>query len=600
MSIPDVHHVGLATTFHGLVHPISTPQNIVHQYRGIKYASIPARFRQSKLCISYPRTRVDCTRYGPICPQLKGRRTLEETLFGLELNEIPDHGPLKQHEFECLNLNITCPGGLTSYSRVPVMVWVHGGGDRGSGSSWVYDGGALVRKSMIIGKPIILVNFNYRLGLFGFAASPQLREDCKAAGEEGVGNYGLRDQRRALEWIHRFISEFGGDPHNVTLFGESTGASDIVYHLISTCNQSKPLFHRAIVQSAIIDTSIPDVASAGWHLSRLMSALRISTTAQLRAIDAEKLLAYGQTMRAVDDGVFFRPGWKSFFMLEDKHHHHHHREKVLRLPANLQPLIIGDCACDSVLWSLPASQWTSAAVVRRLKAVCQSISKASQILGAYDISSSTPESEITERVLELIGDARVAWPMECVAQNTKHERGGRGVWRYVFDQDGPKRGIPHHAVDLMYLFDNVPDAFPSSSSSEFGATEEWACTFTDDEDDVESSLTFSSVTVRSDETEDGSDEEWRSPTVDEWSYSRVRDAIQERWIAFAYGEAPWNEEKVFVFGPEGETGERSAQIFNGRRRVHAWKTALAPLGMEVVQKVGVELSRGPPLGVRVH
>jgi len=83
--------------------------------------------------------------------------------------------------------------------------------------------------------------------------------------------------------------------------------------------------------------------------------------------------------------------------------------------------------------------------------------------------------------------------------------------------------------------------------------------------------------------------------VDEWAYVRVRDAIQERWISFAHGEAPWREDKVFVFGPEGETGERSSCIFEGRRRKAIWKQALEPLGMELVQKVGVELSRGPAL-----
>jgi len=101
------------------------------------------------------------------------------------------------------------------------------------------------------------------------------------------------------------------------------------------------------------------------------------------------------------------------------------------------------------------SLWTSAGVVRRLKAICQSLSKTNAILRVYDINSFTPDDEIMERVLELVNDAHVAWPTQCVADNAKQERGGKGVWRFVFDQEGPTRGLPHHAADLMYLFDNI-------------------------------------------------------------------------------------------------------------------------------------------------
>ena len=88
---------------------------------------------------------------------------------------------------------------------------------------------------------------------------------------------------------------------------------------------------------------------------------------------------------------------------------------------------------------------------------------------------------------------------------------------------------------------------------------------------------------------------WSMTTVDEFSYSRVRDTMQERWLAFAYGEAPWDENKLFVFGPEGEAGERSVGVLDGRRRTRVFKEVLAPLGMELVQKIATELSRGPPL-----
>jgi hypothetical protein len=112
----------------------------------------------------------------PICPQKRKLRTAEELLFGIPLDEFPVQ-ELKQDEFECLNLNITCPAGLTPDSKIPVMVWVHGcvslpfcslseisyrvcrGGDAGSGSEWYYDGGAIVRTSIFIRKPVIFVTF---------------------------------------------------------------------------------------------------------------------------------------------------------------------------------------------------------------------------------------------------------------------------------------------------------------------------------------------------------------------------------------------------------------------------------------------------------
>jgi len=112
----------------------------------------------------------------PVCPQTKGK-TVEEELLGFSDDEFPIQN-FKQIESECLNLNITCPGGLTRESRVPVMLWIHGcasasswvlalsliscsGGNRGSGSHWLFDGGAFVQNTSRMGKPVILVTIKY-------------------------------------------------------------------------------------------------------------------------------------------------------------------------------------------------------------------------------------------------------------------------------------------------------------------------------------------------------------------------------------------------------------------------------------------------------
>lgn len=404
----------------------------------------------------------------------------------------------------------------------------------------------------------------------------------------------------------------------MTLFGESSGATDIVYQLLSAANQTRPLFSRAIIQSAIIESYLPNVARAGCHLSRIQSALHVSSVDELRTIDVEKLVEMRSLHRVIDDGEFFRKDWHEYFdhnpsLRSEKEsaslkavpprRSSRSRSRLQELRStsrastpliphlqalnNLQPLIIGDCCSDSMLWSDPISTWTGPAVVRRLKACIQSLTKANNLLRAFELSSCTPDEELPERLFELVNDARVAWPAEIIAGNAKRERGGRNVWRYVFDQEGPSRGVPHHEADLIYLFDNVPLPKIKLAASLSPPTDAccYDCSFDEEEIDIERRRrSWGSST---------SEEEWETYVVDPFSYARIRDTIQEKWITFANGEAPWNEDKVFVFGPEGETGERSKSIFEGRRRRQVWKEVFEPLGMQLVQKVGVELSRGP-------
>jgi para-nitrobenzyl esterase len=119
------------------------------------------------------------------------------------------------------------------------MVWIHGGGHRVGASSFpIYNGEAFARQG------VILVSINYRLGLLGYFAHPAL---TRAAGSEPVGNYGFMDQIAALQWVQRNIAAFGGDPHNVTAFGESAGGASLVFLLTSPA--ANGLFQRAIVES---------------------------------------------------------------------------------------------------------------------------------------------------------------------------------------------------------------------------------------------------------------------------------------------------------------------------------------------------------------
>jgi para-nitrobenzyl esterase len=140
---------------------------------------------------------------------------------------------------DCLGLNVWTPAHSAT-ERLPVMVWIHGGGFQiGASSQTVYDGEALAAQG------VVLVSINYRLGVFGFLAHPALDQELR----QGVsGNYGLLDMVAALQWVKRNISAFGGDPNNVTIFGESAGGTAVC--LLMVMPQAEGLFQKVIAESA--------------------------------------------------------------------------------------------------------------------------------------------------------------------------------------------------------------------------------------------------------------------------------------------------------------------------------------------------------------
>jgi para-nitrobenzyl esterase len=167
-----------------------------------------------------------------------------ETEFVKSCPQLADQGAPASENEDCLYLNVWAPDPTPE--KAPVMVWIHGGGNFSggagipipniAGSLW-YDGQVFAGK-----RGVVLVTIQYRLGPLGFFAHPGLE------GEGGIrGNQGLYDQRLALSWVQDNIARFGGDPGNVTIFGESAGSADVCYHVVSP--GSKGLFHRAIGQS---------------------------------------------------------------------------------------------------------------------------------------------------------------------------------------------------------------------------------------------------------------------------------------------------------------------------------------------------------------
>ena len=162
--------------------------------------------------------------------------------FGHDCMQLPfpsDAAPLgTKPDEDCLVMNVWAPAASTS-SKLPVMVWIYGGGYVNGGSSpAVYDGLQFAKQG------VVFVSFNYRLGRFGFFAHPALTSE---AGSAPVGNYAFLDQIAALKWVQNNIAAFGGDPNKVTLFGETAGGGSVLTMMTSPL--SRGLFQQAIIES---------------------------------------------------------------------------------------------------------------------------------------------------------------------------------------------------------------------------------------------------------------------------------------------------------------------------------------------------------------
>jgi para-nitrobenzyl esterase len=166
-------------------------------------------------------------------------------------------------EEDCLYLNVWTPASSPE-DRLPVMVWIHGGGFQyGSASEIQYGGASLAKKGVVV------VTVNYRVGVWGFLSLPQLAAESP---EGSTGHYGILDQIAALEWVQRNVAAFGGDPSRVTIFGESAGADSVIGLMQSP--SAEGLFHRAIAQS-------PPHVSVTYLMGGLRSAEQVRRDAEL-------------------------------------------------------------------------------------------------------------------------------------------------------------------------------------------------------------------------------------------------------------------------------------------------------------------------------
>jgi para-nitrobenzyl esterase len=243
----------------------------VDEFLGIPYAAPPVgplRWRSPQPAASWSGVR-DATQFAPHCPQLAS-----------------PFGQASTSE-DCLFLNVFTPSHQPPGAGHPVMVWIHGGA-LVTGESDDYDPTKLVEDGVTV------VTINYRLGALGFLADPAL-----ADGSGQSGDYGLEDQQAALRWVQRNIASFGGDPHNVTLFGESAGGLSTLSQVASP--QARGLFQKAIVESGsynLTQASLSDAEAAGTAFAAKVgcaSQTAPQVSACLRSLPVSTILANEDT-----------------------------------------------------------------------------------------------------------------------------------------------------------------------------------------------------------------------------------------------------------------------------------------------------------------
>lgn len=194
---------------------------------------------------------------------------------------------------DCLSLNVYAPA-KSAAKPYPVMVWIHGGGlTSGHGSEW-----GPIGANSVLQKGVILVSINYRLGIFGFFAHPELSAE---AADHTSGNQGFRDQIAALQWVKRNIAKFGGDPNNVTITGCSAGGSSVATLTISP--QAKGLFQRGISESGVASPVPPLAEAEKFDADAAAKSYGAGHIAELRKMPAEDLLKKNWMTFPIRDGV---------------------------------------------------------------------------------------------------------------------------------------------------------------------------------------------------------------------------------------------------------------------------------------------------------
>ncbi len=352
---------------------------------------------------------------GPSCPQ------------PMNANDTPNgggaNGPTSE---DCLQLNVFAP---KEAKKAPVMVWIHGGSHR-TGAGWIYDGSNFARDGVVV------VTINYRLGPLGYFAHPALTREAKA--REPLGNYGLMDQIAALQWVRRNIARFGGDPRNVTVFGESAGGMSTLALLATP--QAKGLYRKAIVQSGggwFAPTDLAKKEADGAAALAKLGVAPDATAAALRALPADKVHALaGSYGPFVDGRLMTRTA----------------SQALARGDLADVPLIIGsNSGEDSLMGPGPLSPAQLAAIPAAARAIY--------------VGEAAAGDEILARAI--FTDRAMGGPARWVAAKAAT---GRPAWLYHFSYVAtrfrPAVTRAAHAAEIPYVFEYWGRRTPMSVVSE--------------------------------------------------------------------------------------------------------------------------------------
>jgi para-nitrobenzyl esterase len=405
----------------GLLRAAPGKNAAVAVFRGIPFAAPPIaelRWRPPEAAAPWPDVR-DAAHFAPSCTQQVQRRLLPWT------EEYMPQGELSE---DCLALNVWT-GAASAGEHRPVLVYIHGGAyTGGSGDVAVYDGEALAARGVVV------VTFNYRLGVFGFLAHSELtRESAHGAS----GNYGLLDQLAALGWVQRNIAAFGGDPGNITVAGQSAGAGSV--HLLTASPLARGLFQRAIAQSGAWDRRQrwPERADAEARGSELA---RGRSLAELRALPAEALRD-----EALASHLAFRPivdGW----VVPDQVVNVYSRGQHLDVPL-LTGLNADEGSFQDSYGTLDTQAFRELVEKRFPK-------QASALVAHYAPTSDTDSHERQKQFFRDEGLATLhAW------RQLRAEHGAAPDYAYFFERAIPWPEQPRyqafHSAELPYTFDNL-------------------------------------------------------------------------------------------------------------------------------------------------
>ncbi|MGD2132162.1 MAG: carboxylesterase family protein [Maricaulaceae bacterium] len=407
-------------------------------FRGVPFAAAPVgelRWRPTAPAASWEGER-SATAFEPACMQPAGRET---DFYYADLPGMSE---------DCLYLNVWTGAGsnrdLAAGAPRPVMVWIHGGSlVTGSGASPLFDGTALARKGVVV------VTINYRLNVFGYLAHDELVAESPVG---AAGNYGTLDQIEALRWVRDNIAAFGGDPDNVTVFGESAGGLSVSHLMASPL--ASGLFDKAIMESSYMPPSRlmtepsfgrPAAVAFGEQLE---AAAGVESLAGLRGLSAEEVL-----QAAVQIGFYPETVVDGYVFEEDI-------SEVFAAGAQADvPLVVGfnsgELYSFEQFGSIPPVPESEEAYVAEVRA--RYGARSDQYLALY------PPTDLRGSVFAAPRDGFYGWAAEGFARAMSDT--SSNAYLYLFDyatQDAVDQGLyAFHASELPYVFDNArPETVP--------------------------------------------------------------------------------------------------------------------------------------------